>query len=83
MLNENTVAKILEYGLQQGADFTEVFVEDSVSSSINLLDQKIDEINSSNSFGIGIRLLCGNEAYYGYSSDVDEEIGRASCRERV
>ena len=72
MLNENTVAKILEYGLQQGADFTEVFVEDSVSSSINLLDQKIDEINSSNSFGIGIRLLCGNEAYYGYSSDVDE-----------
>ena len=72
MLNENTVAKILEYGLQQGADFTEVFVEDSVSSSINLLDQKINEISSSNSFGIGIRLLCGNEAYYGYSSDVDE-----------
>ena len=43
MLNENTVAKILEYGLQQGADFTEVFVEDSVASSINLLDQKIEE----------------------------------------
>jgi len=72
MLNENTVAKILEYGLQQGADFTEVFVEDSVASSINLLDQKIEEINSSNSFGIGVRLLYGNEAYYGYSSDPDE-----------
>ena len=57
MLNENTVAKILEYGLQQGADFTEVFIEDSVASSINLLDQKIEEINSSNSFGIGVRLL--------------------------
>ena len=73
MFNENTAAKILEYGLQQGADFTEVFVEDSISSSINLLDQKIDEINSSNSFGIGVRLLYGNEAYYGYSSDVDED----------
>ena len=72
MLSENTVAKILEYGLQQGADFTEVFVEDSVASSINLLDQKIEEINSSNSFGIGVRLLYGNEAYYGYSSDPDE-----------
>ncbi|MBC8258407.1 MAG: TldD/PmbA family protein [SAR324 cluster bacterium] len=73
MLAENTVTKILEHGLRQGADFTEVFVEDSVSSSINLLDQKIDEINSSNSFGIGVRLLYGNEAYYGYSSDPDEE----------
>ena len=72
MLAENIVAKIFDSGLQQGADFTEVFVEDSVSSSINLLDQKIDEINSSNSFGIGIRLLYGNEAYYGYSSDPDE-----------
>ena len=72
MLNENIVAKIFESGLEQGADFTEVFVEDSVSSSINLLDQRIDEINSSNSFGIGIRLLYGNEAYYGYSSDPDE-----------
>ena len=72
MLSENTVKKILEHGLKQGADFTEVFVEDTVSSSINLLDQKIDEINSSNSFGIGVRLLYGNEAYYGYSSDTEE-----------
>ena len=73
MLSENTVKKILEHGLKQGADFTEVFVEDTVSSSINLLDQKIDEINSLNSFGIGVRLLYGNEAYYGYSSDTEEE----------
>ena len=72
MLNEKTVAKILEYGLQLGADFTEVFVEDSVAPSINLLDHKIEEINSSNSYGIGVRLLYGNEAYYGYSSDPDE-----------
>ena len=72
MLSENTVKKILEHGLKQGADFTEVFVEDTVSSSINLLDQKIDEIISSNSFGIGVRLLYGNEAYYGYSSDSEE-----------
>ncbi|MBG56057.1 MAG: peptidase C69 [Deltaproteobacteria bacterium] len=73
MLSENLVKKILESGLKKGADFTEVFVEDSVSSSINLVDQKIDEINSSNSFGIGVRLLYGNEAYYGYSSDTNEE----------
>ena len=72
MLSENTVKKILEHGLKQGADFTEVFVEDTVSSSINLVDHKIDEINSSNSFGIGIRLLYGHEAYYGYTSDTEE-----------
>ena len=72
MLSENTILKIIECGQRQGADFSEVFVEDSFSSSINLLDQKIDEICTSNSFGIGIRLLFGNEAYYGYSSDPEE-----------
>ena len=74
MLSENTVKKILEHGLKQGADFTEVFVEDTVSSSINLLDQKIDEINSSNSFGIGIRLLYGNEAYEQDGTAVQESL---------
>ena len=36
MLSENTVKKILEHGLKQGADFTEVFIEDTNSSSINI-----------------------------------------------
>ena len=72
MIKHETITKILEHGLSKGADFTEVFVEDSKSSSFNLLDRKIDQIQSSNSFGIGIRLLFGDEAYYGYSSDPDE-----------
>mgnify|MGYP001263998958 CR=1 FL=1 len=72
MITENTVAKIFETGLENVADFVEVFVENSNSSSINLLDRKIDEINSSNSFGIGIRLLFGSEAYYGYSSEPND-----------
>ena len=72
MLKQETLSKIIEHGIGKGADFAEVFVEDSLTSSFNLLDQKIDQIQSSNSFGIGIRLLYGDEAYYGYSSDPDE-----------
>jgi TldD protein len=72
MLPATTVRKILDLGLVRGADFAEVFAEDSESSSIDLLDRKIDSINSGNSFGIGVRLLFGDEAYYGYSSDPGE-----------
>ena len=72
MLSRNIISKILECGQFQGADFTEVFVEESSSSSINLLDKRIDEITSSNSFGIGIRLVYMGQAYYGYSSDSEE-----------
>lgn len=73
MLSENTVNKVLEQGCTKGADFTEVFVEDSESSVLTLLDEKIDNISSGNSFGVGVRLLFGDEAYYGYSNDPSEE----------
>jgi len=73
MLPQSTVHKILELGSSRGADFAEVFAEDSESSSIDLLDRKIDSINSGNSYGVGVRLLYGDEAYYGYSSDSSEE----------
>jgi TldD protein len=73
MLSEQTIAKVLDCGLQQGADFAEVFVEDSVNRSLDLLDKKIDQINSGNSYGIGVRLLFGGESCYGYSSDPDAD----------
>jgi TldD protein len=73
MLAETTVRKILDLGLSRGADFAEVFVEESETSSIDFLQQKLDRINSGNAFGVGIRLLFGNESAYGYSSDVSED----------
>jgi TldD protein len=73
MLADATVRKVLELGLKRGADFAEVFAEDSDSAGIDLLDRKIEDISSGNSFGVGVRLLFGDEAYYGYSSDAAEE----------
>ena len=72
MVPETTVRNVLELGLGRGADFAEVFVEDSEVAGIDLLDRKVEDISNGNSFGIGVRLLFGDEAYYGYSSDPAE-----------
>jgi len=73
MLAEETVQKVLGCGVEGGADFAEVFVEDSEVSAIDLLDRKLKDVTSGNAFGVGVRLLFGDEAYYGYSSDAEEE----------
>ncbi|HKI99004.1 MAG TPA: TldD/PmbA family protein [bacterium] len=72
-MSDSSVRKVLELGLSRGADFAEVFAEDSEVSGIDLLDRKVEDISSGNSFGVGVRLLFGDEAYYGYSSDAAEE----------
>jgi len=73
MLSQSTVNSILETATSRGAEFAEVFVEDSTSNNIALLDRKIDQINAGNAFGVGIRLIAGDEVYYGYSSDERDE----------
>ncbi|MGQ4808459.1 Metalloprotease TldD [Candidatus Entotheonellaceae bacterium PAL068K] len=74
MLPETTINKLLDLGLSRGADFAEVFVEESETLALQMLEQKLDRINSGNAFGVGIRLLCGEESAYGYSSDVAEDV---------
>ncbi len=74
MLAAATIDKILNLGLQRSADFAEVFVEESETSAIEFLHQKLDRINSGNAFGVGIRLLFGDQSAYGYSSDASEEV---------
>jgi len=74
MLPESTVHDVLALGTAKGADFAEVFVEESETSGIDLLDRKIDQISSGNAFGIGIRLIFGGQMVYGYSSDDHADV---------
>ena len=73
MLSDNLAAKIMGAALERGADFADLFVEQSVSSSLNFLDSKIKNIKTGTDFGVGIRLIYGVEAYYGYTNHPNEE----------
>ena len=55
---------IIKIGLDNGADFVEIFDEYSKSKSFILNDSKLDTINSANTKGIGIRVIKNNEVYY-------------------
>ncbi|MDH4247826.1 MAG: TldD/PmbA family protein [Deltaproteobacteria bacterium] len=73
MLPEATVHDILTLGKSRGADFVEVYAEESHAATLELTDRKIDTVNSGVSFGVGVRLIFGDEAYYSYSSDPERD----------
>ena len=74
MLTKETVHKVLDAALSEGADFAEVFAEDSRTTNVVLQDRKIEEYQLGNHYGVGIRVLYGTQAYYGHSNDTGETV---------
>ena len=63
--------KYLNLALSTGADFAELYYEKKFSKNYNLLDSKLDRIDSGNSIGLGIRITKGKESYYASTNNID------------
>ncbi|MFW7380936.1 MAG: TldD/PmbA family protein [Oligoflexus sp.] len=73
MLEPRVAHDVVAAGLECGADFVDVFVEKNVSSTMSYLDQKVRDVRSGTDFGIGIRVIFGTKALYGYTNTMARE----------
>ena len=72
MLNKLLVSKVLNRALENGADFAEIFCEDSYSSRIEYLDSKTQQCIVGKDYGAGIRVFLGHTVIYAYTNDLSE-----------
>jgi len=72
-VNPSLAAKILQAGRDSGADFVELFEEETRSSVLTYKDKGVESANAGTDFGVGVRLLFGTEVLYAYTSDDSEE----------
>lgn len=73
MINKTLAKKILEEGLVTGADFSEIYYEETYSHNICYDNENIESIGSTSARGVGIRLLKENRSVYGYTNKLDEK----------
>lgn len=73
MLERKLIEKVLREALTTNADFAEVFIEDKFQTDANLLSSKIQEVNNSKVFGIGVRVAKGYHSVYGYTNSPEEK----------
>jgi len=66
--------KILDFCLEAGATFAEIYEEETRKSHLSLKDNAIEGASASIIYGIGIRILYGTEVLYGFTSDSSEEV---------
>ena len=73
MISKKLALEVLNLATETGADFAELYCEDTLSSSLSMENQKIEERVSNNGFGIGLRLMKGLQTAYAYTSDISKK----------
>lgn len=73
MISKKLAIDVLNESLSTGADYAEIFFEDSHSLSISIENGKVDTSSSTSLCGVGLRLLKENQCVYGYTNDLTKK----------
>lgn len=65
--------ELLTLAIETGADFAEIYEEDGNQTIYRVLNSMLDNIQTSTSRGIGIRLIKDNNYYYTSTNDIRKE----------
>lgn len=73
MLKRSSVENIITAALETGADFAELYAEQTEQGSIGMVNGRVETAQSGLSCGAGVRLFFGTQAIYGYANDMSEK----------
>lgn len=73
LLSSLVAHDIIHHGLSLGADFVDVFIERTQSEALVYKNSRPEDSQSGTIFGIGIRLIHGEQSLYGYTNSTDRE----------
>ncbi|MDR0841671.1 MAG: TldD/PmbA family protein [Christensenellaceae bacterium] len=72
MIGEATAQRVLGAALATGGDFAEIFLEDTETRAIAMLDGKVETAAYRRRCGAGVRVLLGEQCAYAYTAGIGE-----------
>lgn len=73
MFTKEIAKKVLDECVSTGADFAEIFYEDTTENSISMISGVVEDVSTRHIFGAGIRVLLDYQEVYGFTSDCSLE----------
>ena len=78
-VTEADLKKVLTAALEKGGDYADLYFEHSFNNAVALMDGKVNNCSSNIDFGMGVRVLAGDQSGYAYVEGVTlEEMLRAA-----
>lgn len=77
--------KVLATALEKGGEYADLFFEHSFYNSISLRDGAVNSSNSNIDFGVGVRVISGDQTGYAYVENItlDEMLKAARTAARI
>lgn len=73
MISKKLAIEVLNEMLATGADYAEIFYENSSANGVTIENGKVSSSSTSITSGAGLRLLKENRSVYGYTSDLTKK----------
>ena len=73
MISKSLALLVINEALSTGADYAEIFYEDSRNYSLSIENGKVQTSSSNSQCGVGLRLLKENQCVYGYTNDLSKK----------
>ncbi len=73
MISKSLALLVINEALSTGADYAEIFYEDSRNYSLSIENGKVQTSSSNSLCGVGLRLLKENQCVYGYTNDLSKK----------
>ena len=70
-VSQEDIQRVLVVALENGGDYADLFFEHSFNNSVGLQDGKVNRCNSTIDFGVGVRVVSGDQTGYAYVEDIN------------
>lgn len=77
--------KVIAAAMSKGGDYTDLFFEHKISNNVSLEDGKVNRASSNIDYGVGIRVLKGDQTGYAYSENItlDDMVNAAKMAANI
>ncbi len=72
-ITEDVLKKTMTKALSKGGDYCDLFFEHTISNNISLRDNSVNSARSNIDYGVGVRVLKGDQTGYAYSEEINLE----------
>jgi TldD protein len=79
-VDEQTIKQVMAAALEKGGDYCDIFFQHAMSNSVVLEDDLINRASSNVDFGVGIRVLEGDQTGYSFTEEITPQAMKLAAK---